>query len=1326
MTTFKLTPARPDRLALRGVGFVPSVALSIDVDDLPNEPVVATVLGAYVDESPGHIRIGCLFENGSRLELGHWPSWSAACDLAVERAEELYENSVPIVFDKWLDDGRKTKLNVPAASFDFEEFANTWRDEKGQFAHKGYRYTKVEPHKISMENAAGDVVSIFDATADDAAGVPGLLTVPVAEDVLNSVCDTMDRAPIKSGVPDIVAITASEMVEMGANEDALFSIDGNTIYVNCGDHGQEGSSRGGLIQTDRLRSPAVMELDDHFGPGASQAQEMSKARFGAMQAMSMLHYDSEDRKYRRKARSYRVGDGSLLDYVSLPMRVTRKDFSLHFTEFVASHGSVDPSSGTGHLADKLDWHDWEMAPVPKYKGDYWMGDKTLVAVGSPSVSASDGRLIEIGPDHDVRVLRGGVDVTEEDFLEDAGEELETDDDATLTIEELANPWRDEQGRFAPKGSMFSPSGNLVPDVGNKQGFDEITADEQRGDSRPVSAAEFQRLAGLGQAQLDDFAANSAPIDGLDENWDSIKSQAFDEAQESWGGSTIDARTGEFLPDGADKYALTVKDEGISTVFIPENSSRADFDVAMDQAKERFRPILERQNHYLGVFHDDDLNRIDIDPVTVVNTVEEVHTIGAATRAVGGAYNFADGNGYWPPYVDPSLSNDAATGPLVAAAGEDDRHFKGPGEWRRKAKQAEGAPDAPSETDDDASLTIGGVVALSNPFRDQMGRFAEKGYATATEWGLNRRFTKADHVADGGDGVFTVETYDGVELKLSDPSGVLDKSDAREALSGLADVLEMAPIDGPPPEIRVLSIRECAELYEGLGADKDLALEIATDSPGMVIDPLAADLPDSPVTRDDCVNTIWLIEQGPKMSIDDPYAKSRSQWNESAKTVNGWRYTVTHEYAHQRMYRGTDPIERIDATMDKYVRPDRSLRDPYTSMSTYGMTNIFESHAESFADWAITAATTYKRSTAAFDQGMGWTHDLYNQIEKVTGEYPDGERPAPPMEFTVALATEPQELPIAIIETPSGPVLIWADGKIEGNLIKRDQADLTIGGVVAFANPWRDENGRFAPKGYGSVGTTESDVSDAASPVDDAVPSGGEAANPWDDVEHIVVPTWDENGNVVVDPKAKVLAKDLREKAEKAEPEISTHLAELAGDENPVSYDPPPDGELYGFEYRLKAEDKIAEKIMRELDEKPEKLQGDIIAASQEIKDAVRYTIHFQDEDFGERAQSIVDTLRDEGATINVKNTWPPELGKSYKGINAQVTRSDGLRYEIQFHTENSQAVKDTMHKIYEQQRVLPNGSPEWTKLENEMAALSRDLPVPTGAVEVFEIDGEVV
>jgi hypothetical protein len=51
-----------------------------------------------------------------------------------------------------------------------------------------------------------------------------------------------------------------------------------------------------------------------------------------------------------------------------------------------------------------------------------------------------------------------------------------------------------------------------------------------------------------------------------------------------------------------------------------------------------------------VFHDDENHRIDIDPVLVVTNRADVDTIGAATHAIGGAYNFSDGNGYWPPHV----------------------------------------------------------------------------------------------------------------------------------------------------------------------------------------------------------------------------------------------------------------------------------------------------------------------------------------------------------------------------------------------------------------------------------------------------------------------------------------------------------------------------------------------------------------------------------------------------------------------------------------------------------------------------------------------------
>ena len=227
--------------------------------------------------------------------------------------------------------------------------------------------------------------------------------------------------------------------------------------------------------------------------------------------------------------------------------------------------------------------------------------------------------------------------------------------------------------------------------GRSQGeFEPITAAEKRGNSRPVTADEFQRLAAIGQEQIDELAADTQPI-GLDENWSEIQQDAFNAAQESWGGATINARTGEFLASDADLYALTVKESGMETVTVPENASQAEFEAAMTAARDKFRPVLERRDHYLGVFHDDDLNRIDFDPVTVVDSLDKVETIGAATRAIGGAYNFADGNGYWPPHVDEDAVVASAS---MGSMGDEITRFKGPAEWKRQAKQLEGAPDAP--------------------------------------------------------------------------------------------------------------------------------------------------------------------------------------------------------------------------------------------------------------------------------------------------------------------------------------------------------------------------------------------------------------------------------------------------------------------------------------------------------------------------------------------------------------------------------------------------------------------------------------------------------
>ncbi|HEY2638975.1 MAG TPA: ParB N-terminal domain-containing protein [Streptosporangiaceae bacterium] len=228
----------------------------------------------------------------------------------------------------------------------------------------------------------------------------------------------------------------------------------------------------------------------------------------------------------------------------------------------------------------------------------------------------------------------------------------------------------------------------------------ITADEARGNSRPVTAAEFQHLAGQGRAALRVMRKNKSPITGLDRNWGGVKDEAWAEVQKEWGGATFDSHTGKALPQGADRYALSVKPAGLQTISVPEGGSREVFDAAMDRARVAFRDQLENGQSHLGVFHDDENNRVDIDPVTVVDSAAEAEQIGAYTHAIGGAYHFATGDGYFPPHVaaGAQLANESATG----------HRWTGPGQWRSNADQVQPglSPEqlAEIERDDDGDDT----------------------------------------------------------------------------------------------------------------------------------------------------------------------------------------------------------------------------------------------------------------------------------------------------------------------------------------------------------------------------------------------------------------------------------------------------------------------------------------------------------------------------------------------------------------------------------------------------------------------------------------------
>jgi len=179
----------------------------------------------------------------------------------------------------------------------------------------------------------------------------------------------------------------------------------------------------------------------------------------------------------------------------------------------------------------------------------------------------------------------------------------------------------------------------------------ITAAEARGDSPPVSAAEWFDTATRGRDMIGAMLDNSSPPTGLTENWDALEQQAWQEVQQSWGGMTIDAHTGIPLAGDENLYAVTAKlPFGYQTVEIPETATEAQFKRAMDRALKDFGPLLAAKGYHLGIFHDDEKGTIEFDPVVVTPSLEDSRALGAYSHNIGGAYNFADGNGYFPPHI----------------------------------------------------------------------------------------------------------------------------------------------------------------------------------------------------------------------------------------------------------------------------------------------------------------------------------------------------------------------------------------------------------------------------------------------------------------------------------------------------------------------------------------------------------------------------------------------------------------------------------------------------------------------------------------------------
>jgi hypothetical protein len=120
-----------------------------------------------------------------------------------------------------------------------------------------------------------------------------------------------------------------------------------------------------------------------------------------------------------------------------------------------------------------------------------------------------------------------------------------------------------------------------------------------------------------------------------------------------------------------------------------------------------------------------------------------------------------------------------------------------------------------------------------------------------------------------------------------------------------------------------------------------------------------------------------------------------------------------------------------------------------------------------------------------------------------------------------------------------------------------------------------------------------------------------------------------------------------------------------------------------------------------------------------IEDLLRFTIRIDDTPPGHYVHSIRQILleleRQGYKVIVVKNYWPPE--DDYSGVNTVMLNSEGLRWELQFHTSSSLAAKEEGHVLYERMRSLDTPVETQRELFEELADRWDEVPMPNRVLE---------
>ena len=162
------------------------------------------------------------------------------------------------------------------------------------------------------------------------------------------------------------------------------------------------------------------------------------------------------------------------------------------------------------------------------------------------------------------------------------------------------------------------------------------------------------------------------------------------------------------------------------------------------------------------------------------------------------------------------------------------------------------------------------------------------------------------------------------------------------------------------------------------------------------------------------------------------------------------------------------------------------------------------------------------------------------------------------------------------------------------------------------------------------------------------------------------------------------------------------------------------GRMEKLQFRWKDIDTMAAKVDRinqdRVDDgEPPYTDEEAIAS---ISDALRYTMILPDPAFRAGAQLVINELREQGWRATVKNSIENPTATGYRGVNVSLVDGEGHRFELQFHTEASNALVNEVHPSYKEARN-PETPPERRKeLFDHMNRLALQIPTPPGGGEI--------